>query len=125
MFEIKNSGVVAVFLGTKSSLLFKFSGDDIENGFDVPLYPVGNSFICTANILKKFALKCGRPLWSFLGSFEEAYDVPLNELKCELYLFELTCFILRTGSSVVPQDELAHKLVLSGMATLLHVDNDG
>ena len=32
--------------------------------------------------------------------------------------------IMRTGSSVQPQDRLAHKLVLSGMATLLFVDSD-
>lgn len=161
LFEIKNSGVVAVFLGTKSSLgdfvlnshrdpSTRRSGDDVENGFDVPLYvftqstnamltepvhityqdmskviSVGKSFICVPDVLKHFTLKCGRPLWSFLGSFEEAYEVALNKLKCERSLFELTCFILRTGSSVVPQDELAHKLVLSGMATLLHVDVDG
>ncbi len=33
--------------------------------------------------------------------------------------------MLRTGAEVLPQDELAHRLVLSGMATLLFVDIEG
>ncbi len=38
---------------------------------------------------------------------------------------ELTSIVLRTGSSIIPQDPLAHRLVLSGLATLVHVDMNG
>lgn len=126
------------------------NGDDIENGFPVPPYVftqsvdamltgsfvvsfeaasiiknIANAYFCSSEILKTIAIQCGRPLWSNYESFEKAFDVATNKLNTEASLFELTCLVLRTGSSVVPQDQLAHKLVLSGMATLLQVDISG
>lgn len=159
--EIKDTGVVAVFLGTKSSLgdfvlntrkdpSARRTGDDTTNSFNIPLYVFtqgvnvmlnepfllsheeigktelfGTASVRHPPVLKNIMMRCGRPLWAFFRTFEESYNVALHKLKCESSLFELTCFILRTGTSVVPQDQLAHKLVLSCMATLVNVDIEG
>ena len=85
---------------------------------------IGGAHISHPKSLKEIVRKFGRPLWSHY-SFEYSVRLALEKLKTDGNLFELTCLILRTGSQVVPQDELAHKLVLSGMATLLYVDIDG
>ena len=126
-------------------------GDDKDNGFQVPLYVFTQSMdamltetfslnyqdiisepiilnstaMISSEKFRNLSVRCGRPLWSFIKSFHELYNLAQTKLQSELSLFELTCFILRTGSTVVPQDSLAHKLVMSGMATLLHVDVDG
>ena len=86
---------------------------------------VKDTYICNPNNLKALAQKCGRPLWNSYDTYHDAFDIALYKLKCEKRLFALTSLILRTSSSVVPQDELAHKLVFSGMATLLRVDTEG
>ena len=76
--------------------------------------------------LKDLSILCGRPLWAnYNREFDKAFEVASYKLTCNNEnLTELTCIIMRTGSSVQPQDKLAHKLVLSGMATLLYVDSD-
>ena len=71
-------------------------------------------------------MACGRPLWGcFEDDFQTAFELAKQKLKSEESLQHLTCFVLRTGAEVLPQDELAHKLVLSGLATLLYIDVEG
>jgi hypothetical protein len=157
LFKIRHTKVVAVFLGTKSSLsdfvlnsrrdqsLREAVGDE-EHKFEIPLYVYTQSVdamfnkpycisyeecyriknICGSYIIVPLALRdiarnFGRPLWARF-SFQQAIGLALEKLKTDLNIFELTCFIMRIGSKVVAQDELAHKLVLSGMATLINVD---
>ena len=161
MSQIKDSPVVTVFLGTKSSL-----GDFVLSGhykpsfrkeiaapdevFDVPVYlfthacnsmttvPRNVSFQTAATfkvidgvalprslVMQNIAWDCGRPLWRQYDSFLNAFDCAKLKLTGDKEIKELASLILRTGSSVVPQDQLAHQLVLSGMATLTYVDVDG
>ncbi len=75
--------------------------------------------------LQAIAWDCGRPLWRQYDTFSTAFDVGRIKLAADEDLKELAALILRTGSSVTPQDKLAHRLVLSSMATLMYVDVDG
>lgn len=84
----------------------------------------GTQISCPPNLIQ-VAQKAGRPLWNFFKSFPEAFKAARSKLNCDESITGLTCFILRTGSVVVSQDDLAHRLVLSGMATLLNIDLDG
>jgi hypothetical protein len=154
---ISGSKVVAVFLGTKSSLGdFVLAGkgkpcDCIvrprpEDIFDVPVYifthscdsmlnspftvnfenvsttkTVGGIDFPCSNVLREIALECGRRLWRQYDDFATAMDVAQSKLLGDDEIAE----VMRTGSSVVPQDAFAHHLVLSGLATLIHVDVDG
>jgi hypothetical protein len=157
LFKIRHTKVVAVFLGTKSSLsdfvlnsrrdqsLREAVGDE-ERKFEIPLYVytqsvdamfnkaycisyegcyriknIGGSHIIVPLDLRDISRNFGRPLWARY-SFQQAIELALEKLKTDLNIFELTCLIMRIGSKVVAQDELAHKLVLSGMATLINVD---
>jgi hypothetical protein len=85
---------------------------------------IGGSRVIIPLDLKDIARNFGRPLWARY-SFQKAAELALEKLKTDLSIFELTCLIMRIGTKVVPQDELAHKLVLSEMATLIKVDVDG
>ncbi len=75
--------------------------------------------------LQRIAIRCGRPLWECYGTYKKAFEVASSKLKSEESLYHLTCFVMRTGAEVLPQDHLAHKLVLSGMATLPFADTEG
>ncbi len=75
--------------------------------------------------LQAIAWDCGRPLWRQYDTFSTAFDVGRIKLAADEDLKELAALIMRTGSSVTPQDKLAHRLVLSSMATLMYVDVDG
>jgi hypothetical protein len=159
--KLKHFKIVAVFLGTKSSLddfvlnsrrdpSTRLAGDDSEREVCIPpyIYTTGvdvmldkpflvsyeelnqykrvyDDIVFYPKVLKDISVRCGRALWSTYKSYKAAFDLARTKLKTELSLFELTCFLLRIGSSVSPQDPLAHKLVLSGMATLIQVDLDG
>ena len=159
-FKIKKSPIVAIFLGTKSSLSdfvlnaqfdpsARLQVNDPIGSFQVPVYLFthavdsmltgtyflssenvrhilevsGKIRICFPEILADISKQTGRPLWNSYKSFEEAFIIAQTKLVGEKSLCELTALIMRTGSSVVPQNELAHKLVLSGMATLMYVDS--
>lgn len=76
-------------------------------------------------VMQSIAWSCGRPLWRQYESFEKAFKIANRKLIDDASLKELASIILRTGSTVVPQDQLAHRLVLSGMATLTYVDVTG
>ena len=75
--------------------------------------------------MEYIAMDCGRPLWRQYAEFRQAFDVARLKLSGDKRIANLASLILRTGSSVVPQDMLAHELVLSGMATLTYVDSQG
>ena len=160
-FLLKETKIVGVFLGTKSSLQdfvlrhkndpsIRNTLDDAYNTIDIPCYAFNQTVdimltehyqvtyesasrtksivgldISYPKILKNIAQHSGRPLWSFYKLFSEAFAVARTKLKCDSTLTDLTCLILRTGSQVISQDDLAHKLVLSGMATLLNIDLEG
>lgn len=67
-----------------------------------------DNFVRIPNELKKLALVCGRPLWSnFDDNFLKAFTTAEYKLSCnESNLVHLTGMILRTGSSIQPQDRL-------------------
>ncbi len=149
--RINETKVVAICLGTKSSL-----NDFVLNyRMDLSARPSTNWLICPyifihsfdvfvdsaaenaallphneyirdggirSRSLELFALKCGRPLWNVYDTYKGALDSALRKLACDDKIASLTAFVMRTGASVVPSCSLAHKLVLSGMATLEYVD---
>jgi hypothetical protein len=144
----KSSRIDFVLISRRDSSSRKPVGDE-ENKFEIPLYVytqsvdamfnkqycisyegcyhiqnIGGSHMIIPLDLRDIARNFGRPLWTRY-SFQEAIGLALEKLKTDLNIFELTCLIMRLGSKVVPQDELAHKLVLSGMATLISVDIGG
>ncbi len=72
--------------------------------------------------MKQFALKCGRPLWNAYGDYDKALYAGLVKLAADKEIALMSAFVLRTGAPVVPSCNLAHRMVLSGMATLEYVD---
>ncbi len=76
-------------------------------------------------VMQDVAWDSGRPLWRQYSSFGKAFDTGRLKLVGDANIKELASLIMRTGSTVTPQDHLAHRLVLSGMATLAYVDVDG
>ncbi len=75
--------------------------------------------------LHKIVIRCGRPLWKAYGNYNDALNLAITKLNSESGMFDLTAFIIRTGALIIPQSPLSHQLVLSGLATLLHVDAFG
>ncbi len=59
------------------------------------------------------------------SKYDSAFTVGLTKINAEVGMVDLTCFIIRTGALILPQNALSHQLVFSGLATLLHIDPEG
>jgi hypothetical protein len=150
---VQDTKIVAIFLETKSSLnefVLNWRIDASlrtavpENFILVPPYILTDNFdvrlkkvylidpdkfehgkFVSSKVLEKIATRSGRPLWSIYKKYDAAFDVALTKINVEAGMVDLTCFIMRTGALIIPQSSLSHELVLSGLATLLHVDTEG
>ena len=151
MILIKQTKVVAICLGTKSSLndfvlnyridpsarptenvkiinpyIFVHSFDVFFTGeinlFYKKLIQKKTGRFFNPETLQQVALNCGRPLWKAYGNYIKAFYGAAKKLAADTKIARLTAFVLRTGAPVVPSCELTHKLVLSGMALLQYVD---
>ncbi len=152
MIYLKKFNIVAICLGTKSSLndfVLNYHVDASARPTDTikPISPY--IFVHTFDVfvdenaekecflpfekyfadgkivpdaLKKFAVSCGRPLWNAYEGYDFALRNAITKLTSDCEIAMLSAFVLRTGAPVVPSCSLAHKLVLSGMATLEYVD---
>ncbi len=154
LMALKSTKIVGKFLGTKSYLndfVFNWKNDAslrAADSNDVPIYPylltdtfdacLGKDYVIDPNelagsdgvfykskMLRIFSLHSDRPLWQVYNTCTAAIDVALVKLNSEPGMIDLTSFIIRTGALIIPQSVLSHQLVLSGLATLLHVDPDG
>ena len=149
--KISSTRIVAVFLGTKSSLndfvlkyyLDKSARPEPEiklinpyifvHSFDVFLTgdvqisheALVENQIMRPESLQKTVIKCGRPLWNLYDSYDKALKAAAIKLKADKKIAMLSAFVMRTGAPVVPSCQLAHRLVLSGMAALEWVDVEG
>lgn len=149
---IRRKRIVAVFLGTKSSLnnfVLNYRLDISSRPGTTAVRPINpyifvHSFdvFLTGNVqisyqalvndkkvnptsLQQTAIKCGRPLWNLYDSYDEAMKSAAIKLLADKKIAMMSAFVMRTGAPVVPSCQLAHRLVLSGMATLEFVDVDG
>ena len=148
MIILKDTNIVAIFLGTKSSLndfVLNYSVDPsarpdgihlirpyifvhsldvfaLDSSGLVPYRELFDNGKLKLVCLKEFAKGFGRPLWHAYPTFSAAVSSAQDKLTADKSIAMLTAFVMRTGAPVVPSCQLAHKLVLSGMATLEYVD---
>ena len=142
-------GLVTIFMGTKSAMaeFHPYDQDDSARAA-VVLRPneqlfVPRPFVFSHNtdvfvhkivvdydqlknnkhVLYAEMLKFGRPLWYFFSNLCDAMN--LSKYKLEMFdskLYPLNALMVRICVSVSPQGDLVHKMVQSGLATLLYVD---
>ena len=68
----------------------------------------------------------GRPLWSGYGNWEDAKSLARTKLEMfGAHDAPLNALLVRICASVSPQGSFSNRLVQSGMATLLYVDENG